>query len=152
MRFTLALTTLVAVAMAAPFDSIVARKDELTAAIAALADENPADAEAAKGLLNRDLQLTQDEEDEEEDVFKRDIAAPQLADVEDEEDEEEDVFKRDVAATQLADVEDEEEEDVFKRDVAATQLADVEDEEEEDVFKRDIAAPQLADVEDEEEE
>ncbi|KAK1995581.1 hypothetical protein LX36DRAFT_543841, partial [Colletotrichum falcatum] len=70
MRFALAFTTLVAVAMAAPLNTVVARKDELTAAIAALAKESPEDAEAAKSLLNRDLQFTDDEE--EDDMFKRD--------------------------------------------------------------------------------
>ncbi|KAK2059722.1 hypothetical protein LY76DRAFT_604540 [Colletotrichum caudatum] len=87
MRFTLALTTLVAVAMAAPLNNIVARKDELTAAIAALAEENPADADAAKSVLDRDLQLDQDEE-----VSKRETTTAQAAD-EDEEEEEEDVAK-----------------------------------------------------------
>ncbi|GKT97133.1 ORF1ab polyprotein [Colletotrichum tofieldiae] len=107
MRFTLALTTLVAVAMAAPLDSIVARQDELKAAIAALADESPADAEAAKSLLGRDLEFAQD--DEEEEVTKRDDnAIPQLAN---DDEEEEEVTKRDNnAAPQLTDDDEEEEE------------------------------------------
>jgi len=151
MRFTLALTTVVAVAMAAPLKSIVARKDELTAAIAALAEESPADADVAKSLLDRDLQLTQDEDEEE--AFKRDIAATELA--EEEEDEEEDeISKRDIAATELAEEEEDEEEDeVSKRDIAATELAEEEEDEEEDeVSKRDTAATEAADDDEEEDE
>ncbi|KZL67772.1 hypothetical protein CI238_08299 [Colletotrichum incanum] len=130
MRFTLALTTLVAVAMAAPLNSIVARQDELNAAIAALADENPADAEAAKGLLSRDLELTQDEEDEE--ISKRDNnATPQLTE---DDEEEEEVTKRDNNATPQLTEDDEEEEEVTKRDNNATpQLTEDDDEEEETV-------------------
>ncbi|KAK1528461.1 uncharacterized protein CCOS01_06295 [Colletotrichum costaricense] len=131
MRFTVALTTLVAAAMAAPLDTLAARADELNAAIQALAAENPEDAEAAKGLLGRDInpnvQLTND--DEQEEVFKRDIN-PNVQLTND--DEQEEVFKRDINPNvQLTN--DDEQEEVFKRDIDPNvQLTN--DDEQEEVF------------------
>ncbi|KXH67813.1 hypothetical protein CSAL01_01051 [Colletotrichum salicis] len=131
MRFTIALTTLVAAVMAAPLDTLAARQDELNVAIQALAAENPEDAEAAKGLLGRDInpnvQLTND--DEQEEVFKRDIN-PNVQLTND--DEQEEVFKRDINPNvQLTN--DDEQEEVFKREINPNvQLTN--DDEQEEVF------------------
>ncbi|KAK1726467.1 uncharacterized protein BDZ83DRAFT_615962 [Colletotrichum acutatum] len=139
MRFSVALTTLVAAAMAAPLDTLAARADELNAAIQALAAENPEDAEAAKGLLGRDInpnvQLTND--DEQEEVFKRgdDLnAAIQALAAENPEDAEaaKGLLGRDInPSVQLTN--DDEQEEVFKRDIDPNvQLTN--DDEQEEVF------------------